>query len=74
MNRLFAVRKLRMVVCTGKLKMLRCSNYILLAQEVGAKSLRIKSLANGYDENVFGMFLIYKSLALLENWCQSCVN
>jgi len=40
-NYLCAVRKLGMVACAEKLQMLRSSKNILLAQEVGAQSLRI---------------------------------
>jgi len=40
--------------------MLRCSKHILLAQEVGAEGLRIQSLTNLYDENVFEYFFGYR--------------
>jgi len=46
-----------MAVCALNLKMLRNSNYMLLAQEVGAQCLKIQRRAKEHDQNVSGMFL-----------------
>jgi len=45
----------------AKLKILRNSKYILLAQEVGAQSLRILSFRNGLDENFLEYLFWFKT-------------
>jgi len=57
-NHQCAVRKLGMVVCAGKLKNLRISEHILLAQEVAAQGLRVQVLRTGMTRTFLECFLL----------------
>jgi len=74
-NRLFAVRKLVMVVCEVKLKFYAVPNTYYPQKRLAVLILRIQRLTNGYDENVFGMclcVLVNKLPELFENLYRSC--